>query len=242
MPELDALFWIMTGFAAMAGLMRGFAGFGSAMVLSPLLSHYYSPAAAVLAIAVMEIAVSVQLIPRALPDVQWRFVGPATVAALAGMPLGIWALVAVDPDLIARFVAGVVLAFVLVLASGWRYGGPKRLPVTAAVGLSSGALLTSTSVGGPPVLIYMMAGDDPARRVRANIILYFAMLEVIAPFALWLGGAFVTEYAVLGALFCPAYMAGAWLGGRLFRESSERLYRRVALVFLSAIAVYGLLG
>ncbi|PJK31316.1 sulfite exporter TauE/SafE family protein [Minwuia thermotolerans] len=242
MPEFDALFWIMAGFAAMAGLMRGFAGFGSAMVLSPLLAHFYGPATAVLAIAVMEVAVSVQLVPRALPDVQWRFVGPVTLAALVGMPLGIWALVTVEPEIIARFVAGLVLLFVLVLAVGWRYRGPKRLPVTIGVGAASGALLTSTSVGGPPVLIYMMAGDDPARRVRANIIVYFAILEAITPFALWLGGAFIAEYAVLGALLCPPYLAGAWLGGRLFRQSSERLYRRVAMVFLSAIALYGLLG
>lgn len=242
MPEFDLLFWIMAGFAAMAGLMRGFAGFGSAMVLSPLLSLYYSPATAVLAIALMEVVVSIQLIPRALPDVQWRFIGVASAAALVGMPLGVWALLVVDASLLAKFVAAVVLVFVLILASGWRYRGPKRPPVTAGVGAAAGALLTSTSVGGPPMLIYMMAGQDDARAVRANIIMFFAIAEFVTPFALWLGGAFVAKYLVLGALLCPPYLIGAWAGGRLFRASTERVYRRVALVFLGAIAIYGLLG
>ena len=199
MPELDALFWIMAGFAAMAGLMRGFAGFGSAMVLSPLLAHFYSPATAVLAIAVMEVAVSVQLVPKALPDVQWRFVGPVTLAALLGMPLGIWALVAVDPEIIARFVAGLVLAFVLVLASGWRYSGRQRLPVTLGIGGICGALISSTSVGGPPILIYMMAGHQTAKQVRANIIIFFAVLEAIIPFVLWAGGKFDWGLFIQGA-------------------------------------------
>ncbi|WP_416898026.1 MAG: sulfite exporter TauE/SafE family protein [Minwuia sp.] len=240
MPEIDTLFVVMAAAAFGAGLMRGFAGFGSAMVMSPLLSLYYGPVAAVMAIAIMEVVVSVQLVPKVLKHVEWPLLLPATLAAFVGMPLGVWALVAIDGQAIALFISGLVLLFVLVLASGWRYSGNRPLPATLGIGTLCGALITSTSVGGPPLLIYMMAGQSAAQQVRANIIVFFAILEVITPFALWIGGRFDAAHLVMGALFCPTYLVGAWIGTRLFRQSSEALYRRVALILLSLIAVYGL--
>lgn len=241
MPEFDTLFWVMGAMSLAAGLMRGFAGFGSALMLSPLLSLHYGPVAAVLIIGIMEIAVSIQLVPRAMKDAEWPFVIPVTGAAILGMPLGVWALNVIDPRAIATFISLLVLGFVVVLASGWRYSGRQRLPVTLGIGGVCGALISSTSVGGPPILIYMMAGHQTAKQVRANIIIFFAVLEAIIPFVLWAGGKFDWGLFIQGGFYCPTYMLGAWLGSRMFRESSEILYRRIALVILTVIAAYGLI-
>lgn len=240
MFEIDVTFVATFALAAVAGLMRGFAGFGSAMVLSPIFAIVYGPAQAVLMIAAMEIVVSVQLAPKALADVQWRFLVPLVAAALVGMPFGAWVLATADPALIARAIAAIVLAFVVVLAVGWRYEGPKRLVPTLGVGGAAGALLTATSVGGPPVLLYMLSSRDTARTNRANIILFFAITEVVTPFFLYLQSLFAWTTVLHALALCPAYLVGAWVGGRLFRTSSETLYRRVALVFLAAIALYAL--
>ncbi|WP_281018662.1 MULTISPECIES: sulfite exporter TauE/SafE family protein [unclassified Minwuia] len=241
MIEPDFSLAIALGLSLAAGLMRGFAGFGSGMMLSPILAILYGPAEAVLMIAVMEIVVSVQLVPKALPDAQWPFLGPLILAAIIGMPLGAWLLATTEPELIARFIAGIVMVFVIVLAVGWRYQGPKRLLPTLGVGGVSGALLTATSVGGPPVLLYILSGQDSARTNRANIILYFAIAEIITPIFLYLQDLFALEVVIRALALCPAYMVGAWVGSRLFRESSEQIYRRVALIFLSMIALYGIL-
>ncbi len=241
MIEPDFSLAVAMGLSLAAGLMRGFAGFGSGMMLSPVFAILYGPAEAVLMIAVMEIVVSVQLVPKALPDVQWPFLGPLILAAVVGMPLGAWLLATTEPELITRIIAAIVLVFVIVLAVGWRYQGPKRLLPTLGVGGVSGALLTATSVGGPPVLLYILSGQDSARTNRANIILYFAIAEIITPVFLYLQGLFAMEVVIRALTICPAYMVGAWVGSRLFRESSEQVYRRVALIFLSMIALYGIL-
>ncbi len=241
-PEFDTLFWVMGAMSFAAGLMRGFAGFGSAMMLSPLFALYLGPAAAVLIIAIMEIAVSVQLVPKTVKDVNWGLLLPIVIPALICMPLGVYALTVIDGDIIAKFIAAIVLVFVLVLASGWRYTRRRYMPVTIGIGGICGVLISSTSVGGPPFLLYMVAGQESAKEVRANIISFFAILEVVTPLMLWLGGAFVMDFFVLGLFFCPPYLIGAWVGARLFRESSELLYRRVALALLTCVALYGLLS
>lgn len=240
MPDFDTLFWVMGAMSLGAGLMRGFAGFGSALMLSPLLSLYYGPVAAVLIIGIMEIAVSVQLLPRAVKEAQWPLVIPVTASAIVFMPLGVWLLSVLDAQVLATIIAFIVLIFVAVLASGWRYSGAQPLPATIGIGAVCGTLISSTSIGGPPFLIYMMAGKQTAQQVRANIIIFFAVLELIIPFMLWAGGQFDWGLFIQGAFYCPTYLLGAWLGSRMFRESSETLYRRIALIILSIIAIYGL--
>jgi len=237
---LDSALLAAALLSAVAGLMRGFSGFGSGMLLAPVFAILYGPGAAVLMIAVMEVAVSIQLVPRALQDAQRGFLLPLIGAALLGMPLGAWLLAIANPEFLTRAIALIVLTFVVVLGIGWRYQGPKRLVPTLGVGGLGGALLTSTSVGGPPILLYILSGPDSAAANRANIIVFFAATELLAPIFLYLQGLFAWEIVLRAMALCPLYLCGAWIGSRLFRASSETLYRRVALAFLGAVALYGI--
>ena len=102
-------------------------------------------------------------------------------------------------------------------------------------------MMATTSMGGPPVLTYMLAGQDKARTNRANIICYFGITEIFLLIVLFSAG-LVGETGIWRAIILtPPFMFTAWLGSRLFRESSEQLYRRVALTFLAVVAIYGLL-
>ena len=56
-----------------------------------------------------------------------------------------------------------------------------------------------------------------------------------------LAGLIDRSAVVTAALLLPGFMAAAWVGSRLFRKSSEALYRRVALALLFLVGLYGLL-
>lgn len=232
---------VAAGFAVAAGLMRGFAGFGSAMLMAPIFAILFGPAQMVAIILVMELAVTVQLLPGARGHVEWRFVGPMAAAAAVGMPVGSFLLLALDPELLTRATALIVVAFAALLFTGWRYHGPKRLGITLGLGSFSGVMMATTSMGGPPVLLYMLSGPDKAITNRANIIVYFAVSEVILLLVLLSAGIVGWTAVWLGAALTPPFMAAAWIGSRLFRQSSEQLYRRVALVFLLGVGIFGLL-
>jgi uncharacterized membrane protein YfcA len=211
------------------------------MLMAPLFAILFGPVATVAIVILLEIFASVQLLPRALPDVEWRFVAPLGLAAAVFMPLGALALGSVDTELLTRAMAAMVLVFALVLLTGWRYRGAKRLAPTLAIGALSGTLMAATSMGNPPVMLYMLSGQDSAVTNRANVIAYFAVtqglvLAVLAAMALlsW------TPVAQAVAL-TPGYLLAAWVGSRLFQRSNELLYRRVALLLLLCVGAYGLL-
>lgn len=226
---------------ALAGLMRGFVGVGSGMLMAPIFAILFGPIDTVTIIIILEIVVTAQLLPGVRAEVDWRFVIPMGATAALFMPFGSWLLVSLDPELLSRGIALVVLVSVIVLMTGWRFEGEKRLPVTAGVGAASGVLMAATSLGNPPVIVYLLSSRDPASRNRANFTGYFAItLMALLGWMLWRG--LIAEQALWrAALLVPVFMVAAWCGSRLFRKSTERLYRRVAFVLLAGVGVYGLL-
>ena len=106
---------IAAGIAVAAGLMRGFAGVGSGMLMAPIFAVLFGPVETVGIIILMEIVVTGQLLPDVHRDIDWRVIAPMGLAAALLMPVGSWVLVSLDADLNARGIAGIVLAFALVL-------------------------------------------------------------------------------------------------------------------------------
>lgn len=229
------------GVAAAAGLMRGFAGVGSGMLMAPFFAILFGPIRTVAVIILMEIVVTAQLLPGVHREIRWKTIAPMGLAAAAFMPLGSWLLVSLDPELLARFIALVVVIFSVVLMIGWRHGGEKNPWTSAGVGAVSGVLMASTSLGNPPVMAYLLSGRDGAATNRANFTGYFGVTLVALIAMMSAAGLIDRDSLVTAAILLPVFMAGAYVGSRLFRKSSEALYRRVALGLLLVVGCYGLI-
>ena len=227
--------------AAAAGLMRGFAGVGSGMLMAPFFVRLFGPIDTVAIIILLEAIVTAQLLPTVWREIRWPLVAPMGAVAALFMPVGSWLLVTINPEHVATVIAVLVIVFSLILMTGWRYSGAKPLPATLAVGATSGVLMALTSLGNPPVMLYLLSSSDDAATNRANFTGYFA-LTLSALIALMTIAGLITWAALTTvAMLVPVFMASAWIGSRLFRQSSEALYRRVALTILLAAGLYGLL-
>ncbi|TXL78123.1 sulfite exporter TauE/SafE family protein [Vineibacter terrae] len=234
-------FWIPAVVVLVAGLMRGFAGFGSAMLMAPVFAVLFGPTDMIATVVAIELAVSLQLFPSARGDCDWRIVGPMSVVVCLAMPLGAWLLASVDKGLIVKTVSGIIVVFVLIMASGIRYRGERSVGAGMVVGALSGVMMATTSVGGPPVLMYLLAGNDPPARHRANIITYYMATQVpLIGIMFWYGLAGVGSI-VRGLVLLPLMLVGAWIGRLLFNPRDERLYRSVALAILFGAGAFGLL-
>ena len=227
--------------AAAAGFMRGFAGVGSGMLMAPFFVHLFGAVETVAIIICMEIVVTAQLLPSVWKAIDWRLIVPIAGAAAVCMPLGTWLLVDLDAAIAGRIVALVVIIFAAVLLAGWRYRGPRPLPLSMGIGTVSGVLMALTSLGNPPVMIYLLSSGDSAARNRANFTGYFG-LTLTALIAMMAFGGLIDRTSVVNAgIMLPVFMLAAWAGARLFRKANEDLYRKVALGILLAAGVIALL-
>ncbi|MBI4183621.1 MAG: sulfite exporter TauE/SafE family protein [Proteobacteria bacterium] len=223
--------------AGLAGIMRGYAGFGSAIALAPVFSLLFGPALGVTLVCLLEIPVSAQLLPGAAREVQWREVAALAGPASLALPLGAHLLVALDPVLVKRVIGAAVLLFSLVMLAGWRYHGPRPLPLTLAVSFAAGVLKGVAGMAGPPVILYLLAGPDAARRSRATLIVYFAVVNAVVLLPFWYNRLITARALWLMLLILPVFMGSVWAGSHLFARGGERHFRRIALLFLIGVGL-----
>jgi len=236
----DRRFIAAVAIAALSGFVRGFSGFGSALIYIPLIAAVYEPRIAAPTLLLIDLAGSAPFTIRELPRCNWREVGPITVAAALAAPIGAMALVLVDPIVLRWFIAAIVLTLLVVLVSGWRYRGKPTLPVTTGVGIIAGLGSGAVQIAGPGVITFWLGSADTTAVVRANLMVYFTFIDVIGCAAYFREGLFTREVAVLSLLLGLPFILAMVAGARSFRLASERSFRRVAYAIIAVSALISL--
>src|SRR4029079_12633792 len=134
----DSRFLAAVVVAALSGFVRGFSGFGSALIYIPLVAAIYEPRIAAPTLLLIDLAGSAPFTIRELWRCNWREVAPTTIAAALCVPLGVMALVLIDTIVLRWFSAVMLVTLGAVLVSGWRYHAKPTLPASIGVGLFAG--------------------------------------------------------------------------------------------------------
>lgn len=222
--------------ATAAGFVRGLAGFGLSVVLVPVLQLAIQPSAAVLVGLISLFLIGLTDVNRVRRDAD-RSAIPITALALACMPLGLWALVALPPEWARVLIALVSLgAFVLVVVPLGRVAMPRR-PAMALSGFFTGFFGGFAGMPGPGMAPFYLRGRLEPRSARASMMAIFLVLTPIsAALFVWLdiGG---TEELKLAALLFPAVLVGDWFGHRAFGRVSARQWQAATAFVLGAAAL-----
>ncbi|MGJ8545720.1 MAG: sulfite exporter TauE/SafE family protein [Sulfitobacter sp.] len=237
--QLDGLLWLVLA-VIIAGLVRGFAGFGSAMIIMPVASSVLAPVEAVIFLICAELLGPLPNLPAAWREGAPRDVGLLMIGAVIGLPFGLWGLSAMDPAPFGWLVSGAVITLLLLTASGWRFKGDLTRPLTIVTGSLGGFMTGFMGIPGPPVIMLYMASRLPIAVIRANFLLYLLALDVLLVPLLMAAGMMVWKAALLGLLIgVPNLIANA-IGAKLFNPQAEGTFRTVAYLVIAASAVIGL--
>jgi uncharacterized protein len=233
MTELAAV-----AIVVVAGLVRGTTGFGGAMMMTPVLSVLLSPVNAVVVALLLETAGALVMFPDALPKAQWRTLLYLTLPAIVTVPIGGYLLLTLDPGIARKIISGVVIFFSSILLFGYRYGGTPRVATSLALGSVVGVLLGATSVGAPPVILYLLSGPDSIAVTRANLTVFVTSISVIGLVMLAAAGAINGALAITAAALTLPFLASIWVGSKLFGRLSDANVRRFALGLMLCVGVF----
>ncbi len=239
----------LIGATALGGLVRGFTGFGFAMVFMPLASLVIGPVAALGLIWVIDLPFALPLAARSARRAEWSEVIPLLLAATMTLPLGLALLTWLEPKTMRWIVALLVLAAVTLMASGWRYHGKPGIPLSLGVGSLSGLFNGLSSIGGMPLAIFWLGAQRNDRHMaRANLQTFFGLSTIVSGVMLTLKSIVTLSSLAMALPLFAIYGAGLWIGTHAFRLASEQTFRRIAylVIFLSALVSLplwdGLLG
>ncbi|WP_417207943.1 TSUP family transporter [Antarctobacter sp.] len=244
MPEFFGLApaglgWLIAA-AFLGGLVRGFSGFGTAMVFLPVAAPILGPFGAILALTIMDLFGPLPNLRRAWGSVEkpdlWRLLAGCALA----LPVGLWVLTRVEPEVFRYAVSLVSLGMVAVLLLGLRYRGAVRRTMVAGIGAAAGLLGGVAGIPGPVVILFYMSRPLPVAVIRATILLFLFFFDILIVGYMTGMGRVSLAGAALGLALALPNVAGNWVGGGLFRPDQERLYRAAAYLLIAVAALSGL--
>jgi uncharacterized membrane protein YfcA len=217
----------------LAGMMQSLTGFGAALLAMPLLAPALGSAVAVPMFALTVIVTQTVMIVRYRSALMFRSVWRMVVAAMIGVPVGVFGAPLVDERLMLMILGVVVLAYGLyglVTPRVPRLKNPRwAFPFGFAAGLLSGAYNTP----GPPYVIYATTQNWTPYEFKANVQGAFLAASTMAVVSHAVKGNYTLYTLQLTALAIPAMVAGLFAGFSLDRfVPPGRLLRAVQLVLV----------
>ena len=141
MLEMSSAVLLQVGTIALsAGIIRGFSGFGFALVGVPLLSMILAPPDFVPLIFSMQLVAAVPGLRQTLREADGRQILPLLAGGVPGTWAGLWLLGRLEPVMIGLAIAAAVTLVAVFLFSGWRLQRrrPWRATGRAASGTNTG--------------------------------------------------------------------------------------------------------
>lgn len=232
--------YLLLPLALVAGMARGFSGFGAALIFVPLAARLIEPHQASPVLLITDAIVALPLIWSAWDKAAKRDVALMALGGLIGAPLGTWILSSGDALTLRWLIAGLTAAMLALLLSGWRHRGPPAKPLTVGVGAVSGLFSGIAQIGGPPVVAYWLGQNTRADVMRASTILFFAVGSATTLVSYGVAGLLTWDVGKLSLLVLPCFGTGLWLGSRMFGLASETTFRRICFALIALSLIFSL--
>ena len=233
---LNALVVVFSGF------LRGFIGFGSGLLMIPILSYFYSPVFAMVFNIIIEIPATIYLTFVGIKKSNLREITPMMFTMMLTIPFGTIFLVSVDEQIIRTLMSLLLIFFVILIATGWRIKSTITKYVLVLGGAISGLMQGATGMGGPPYVTVLLSKNDSDDVARANILVITSGLVISAIISLYYFGLFTKDILLTGALSAPIYVFATYIGTKFFNYSGNKYFRNSSLIALGVVGIATLIG
>lgn len=238
LTQISLISWaILLTASLIAGIVRGFSGFGTGMIIVPTVAFAFNPVVAITTLMIIDLFAQYQLLRANWTSIRWSKVIWLLVGTGIAMPLGIGILTSIDENTLKQAYSFIVLVLVIIMASGWRYQGNGTPIKDLSVGVIGGVGAGAAGMGGPPVILYALASSDDTALSRGRIIGYLAGTTILMITMFTVLGVFTWFALAVSLVGVPLYLIGNAIGQAIFPLASEATYRRIALVILTIIAL-----
>jgi uncharacterized membrane protein YfcA len=241
-------FFLAGAILAAAVALQGAIGFGAGLFAVPLIVwtgvELPSVIAALSAAVTLQVALGCWQYRSHIP---WRTTFQIALWRILGLPIGIATLTVLAgagrdraKQVIGVTLLAIIITQYLAKVKPRSHVHPAWIPLA---GVTSGFLAGAFGMGAPPVVLWLMAHDWPAKQVRAFLWSTFLLiLPVNFAMLCWTFGWTVVAAFVLGLAYAPLVLLASAAGARLGDRLDRRRLQVVAFGFLAVIAIASIVG
>ncbi len=226
------------GVIAISAILRSYTGFGFALAAVPLLSLVTSAQSAVLIVTLIQFFFGFHDMISLRKDIDTRSLKWMLPGTVLGIPLGVYLLQYLDPDIIRIVIAVLVFIAAFSLLIPPKSPSRKKAPGIATIyGFFSGAFSGLVAMPGPPAVIYFLSSGFEARTSRATMLIFFFVCSSLSAIMYLIAGFFDFETVLKAVLLLPIVYLGNLLGSRLFQNTSNARHRLTSILVLFGVAI-----
>jgi hypothetical protein len=241
--EIFSNIWVLALCTVLfAAFIRGLAGFGFALILAPILLLILSPVAVVVINLLLSMLSNILVLIRSFARIDIKRVLPMALSSLLGIPVGVWIISVIAPSVLRVLIGVVIICFAVLLAFGFRKAFAGERLSSGVAGFFSGILSTSTSLGGPPVVLFMHSQEWPKEIIHPSLAGYFMLLGICSLGALSFAGHVNVETIITAASLAPALLTGTGLGIIVFNRVNARFFRGLSLAIVICAGLLGVVS
>ncbi len=223
--------------AVAGGVVRGYTGFGSGLVMIPLLSLMWHPVDAIVTTTGLGAVAALLLTFQALPLTSWKDTGPMVASAILITPLGTLVLISFDADIVKKLIAVFVLLAALISLFGYEYKGPRGIIPSFIAGGMASVINGIAGVGGPPSVLYLVSLPDEPKVQRANIVIIMAAMG-LSVLGYTIASGKVGGHVFMNVVLLAApYALSIWTGAYLFKVLPAKAFKITVLWMLMGISI-----
>ncbi len=215
--------------AMVALFVRGFTGFGSALVMTPLLLFFFDIQTTVVATAIIEILGSLWITFQARPNLDKPHLAILLPVGILGMLVGAYVLATIDSSLLKRVFGGVTVVFAVRIMLESRRDTPAQKkwprPFGFLAGALSGLLGGLFGTAGPPIVVFLENQLKNKDVVRATLLAYFLAIDILRLIPYTISKLMTPQVFEISIAMFPASLLGAYFGKKFHAKVSEEAFR-----------------
>lgn len=225
-----------------AGIVRGYSGFGFAVIAVIGLNLFLAPAESVPIVLGLDFICSIGLLRQALKQAHIDTFKTLVAGSMVGIPIGLLLIYIVPATWLKIAICSFVLILVALLLQKPKPLHKDSVKRRFVTGIASGTGASSASIGGPMVLFYILSSPLDVTTQRATMILFFIASDLMALVGLGLSQSSSNHFVFLHLawLIIPT-LAGVKIGQYLFNKQPPKSFKTLSLPLMVMIAVIGLI-
>ena len=221
-----------------AGFIQGLTSFGLSIVAIPLLIRIFPLQEVVPTIVVLALLTNILILTSARKEIQFKKFVPLVFMGILFLPLGAYSLRYLNPDYLKLCFGILITVFSLLLILKKTFPIKHEKIGFIITGSLSGFLNGSLSLSGPPVVLFLSNQGIDKGTFRANITLYFLILNVIAIIVFLATGLLNRVVGERILYLAPALVAGVLAGIKISKGLGDESFRKVVLILLLISGVW----
>ncbi|MEL0622204.1 sulfite exporter TauE/SafE family protein [Marinomonas arenicola] len=222
-----------------AGIIRGYSGFGFAVIAVIGLNLFLDPIKSVPIVLALDFVCSIGLIREAIKHANMSTFRIIAGGSILGIPIGLILLYLIPPLWLKLAICCFVLVLVMLLIKKAKPVQKDSFSKKLFTGIASGVGTSSASIGGPMILYYILSSPLDVRAQRATMILFFIVSEFMALVGLGISQTSSNEVYISVLWLLVPTMIGVKIGQFFFNKRPPKSFKSISLPLMVIVALVG---